>query len=84
MDDTSVGHVRYMASLFVLHTNFCCLWQIDGKVVVLGDTGVGKTCLVLRYVEGKFFEQRSSTIGASFCTKKLYVFSFSPNLDRAS
>ena len=33
--------------------------------------GVGKTCLVLRYVEGKFFDQKSSTIGASFMVKKL-------------
>jgi GTPase SAR1 family protein len=32
---------------------------------------VGKTCLVLRYVEGKFFDQKSSTIGASFMVKKL-------------
>lgn len=47
--------------------------QVEAKVVVLGNTGVGKTCLVLRYVEGKFFDQKSSTIGASFMVKKLVL-----------
>lgn len=36
------------------------------KLVVLGDTGVGKTCLVVRYVRGMYDSQSRTTIGASF------------------
>mmetsp|Transcript_12786 Transcript_12786/g.35411 ORF Transcript_12786/g.35411 Transcript_12786/m.35411 type:complete len:293 (+) Transcript_12786:254-1132(+) len=44
------------------------------KVVLLGDTNTGKTCLVLRLVEGSFKPVgRSSTIGAFFLTKRLTV-----------
>merc|ERR1711934_325702 len=46
---------------------------IDAKVVVIGNTGVGKTCIVLRYVQGKFVMHTASTIGASFMIKKLYI-----------
>eukprot|EP00295_Goniomonas_pacifica_P036424 CAMPEP_0175976428 /NCGR_PEP_ID=MMETSP0108-20121206/44512_1 /TAXON_ID=195067 ORGANISM="Goniomonas pacifica, Strain CCMP1869" /NCGR_SAMPLE_ID=MMETSP0108 /ASSEMBLY_ACC=CAM_ASM_000204 /LENGTH=209 /DNA_ID=CAMNT_0017306321 /DNA_START=53 /DNA_END=683 /DNA_ORIENTATION=- len=40
-------------------------------MVVLGDTGVGKTCIVVRYVEGRFSAGSMSTIGASFMIKKM-------------
>lgn len=41
------------------------------QVVVLGDKGVGKTCLVLRFIEGYFAPKQQSTIGAFFLTKKI-------------
>ncbi|CAM9484308.1 unnamed protein product [Discosporangium mesarthrocarpum] len=44
---------------------------IEFKVVVLGDKGVGKTCLVLRFIEGYFAPKQQSTIGAFFLTKKI-------------
>ena len=34
------------------------------KVVLLGDRGVGKTCLVLRFIEGLYNARQQSTIGA--------------------
>jgi Ras-related protein Rab-5C len=44
------------------------------QVVLLGDTNTGKTCLVLRFVEGYYKQAgRSSTIGAFFLTKRLTV-----------
>jgi len=45
--------------------------QYEFKVVVLGDKGVGKTCLVLRFIEGYFAPKQQSTIGAFFLTKKV-------------
>ncbi len=36
------------------------------KLVILGDTAVGKSCLVLRYVREEFCEFQESTIGAAF------------------
>lgn len=40
------------------------------KVVVLGEKGVGKSCLVRRFIEGMFSIHQQSTIGAFFLTKK--------------
>jgi small GTP-binding protein len=39
------------------------------KVVVLGDTGVGKSSLVLRFATGNYRPYSESTIGASFMSK---------------
>lgn len=41
------------------------------KLVVLGTTGVGKTCLTLRFVKGHFDDEQLPTIGAAYMTKKL-------------
>lgn len=35
------------------------------KVVMIGDTSVGKTCLILRYTQDIFRENFLSTIGES-------------------
>merc|ERR1712060_968696 len=39
------------------------------KLVLLGDSAVGKSSLVLRFVKGHFFEYQESTIGAAFLTQ---------------
>lgn len=36
------------------------------KLVLLGDSGVGKSCLVLRYVRGQFDPNSKITVGAAF------------------
>ncbi|MHA1131247.1 MAG: Rab family GTPase [Candidatus Helarchaeota archaeon] len=41
------------------------------KLVLLGDQAVGKTSLVLRYINNSFTEQYISTIGADFLIKDL-------------
>ncbi|XP_077999839.1 ras-related protein Rab-21-like [Glandiceps talaboti] len=43
------------------------------KVVLLGEGAVGKTSVVLRYVENKFNDKHISTLQASFLTKKLNI-----------
>ncbi|KAJ8665189.1 hypothetical protein QAD02_006851 [Eretmocerus hayati] len=43
------------------------------KVVLLGEGCVGKTSMVLRYVEDKFNDKHISTLQASFFKKKLNI-----------
>ncbi|KAI5480594.1 hypothetical protein MNV49_000290 [Pseudohyphozyma bogoriensis] len=45
--------------------------QLEAKVVILGSQGVGKTAIVHRYTSGIFSRSLSSTLGASFLTKRL-------------
>ncbi|KAI8877776.1 vacuolar biogenesis protein [Backusella circina FSU 941] len=43
------------------------------KVIILGDSGVGKTSLMNQYVNKKFSNQYKATIGADFLTKEVLV-----------
>jgi len=43
------------------------------KLVLLGDSAVGKSSLVLRFVKKQFFEYQESTIGAAFLTQTVVV-----------
>ncbi len=44
---------------------------ISCKVVFLGDTSVGKSCLAVRFVRNDFFEFQEPTIGAAFLSKTM-------------
>ncbi|CAM0956935.1 unnamed protein product [Alopecurus aequalis] len=41
------------------------------KLVLLGDSGVGKSCIVLRFVRGQFDPTSKVTVGASFLSQTL-------------
>jgi Ras-related protein Rab-7A len=41
------------------------------KVIILGDSGVGKTSLMNQFVNRKFNSQYKATIGADFLTKEI-------------
>eukprot|EP00292_Cryptomonas_paramecium_P022923 CAMPEP_0113709856 /NCGR_PEP_ID=MMETSP0038_2-20120614/29817_1 /TAXON_ID=2898 /ORGANISM="Cryptomonas paramecium" /LENGTH=188 /DNA_ID=CAMNT_0000635815 /DNA_START=46 /DNA_END=608 /DNA_ORIENTATION=+ /assembly_acc=CAM_ASM_000170 len=43
------------------------------KVVLLGESSVGKSSLVLRFVRGDFVENSMPTVGAAFLTQTLHV-----------
>ncbi|GAA5883766.1 Rab family GTPase YPT7 [Sporobolomyces salmoneus] len=43
------------------------------KVIILGDSGVGKTSLMNQYVNKRFSNQYKATIGADFLTKEVMV-----------
>lgn len=43
------------------------------KVIILGDSGVGKTSLMNQYVNKKFSSQYKATIGADFLTKEVMI-----------
>ena len=44
---------------------------VTHKIVLLGDMGVGKTCISNRYYSGKFSDHHEPTIGGSFMTKDI-------------
>jgi len=46
------------------------------KVIILGDSSVGKTSLMNQYVNKRFSNQYKATIGADFCTKEVVVNDF--------
>ena len=39
------------------------------KVVFLGDSSVGKTCIINRFVKDEFSEVKEATLGAAFSSK---------------
>ncbi|KAJ9519327.1 hypothetical protein QJQ45_023120 [Haematococcus lacustris] len=43
------------------------------KVIILGDSGVGKTSLMNQYVQKKFTKEYKATIGADFLTKEIEI-----------
>jgi len=43
------------------------------KVIILGDSGVGKTSLMGQFVSHKFSNQYKATIGADFLTKEVQI-----------
>lgn len=47
--------------------------EVEAKVVLLGGQGVGKTSVVLQYVQGVFTNTVPTTIGASFFTQRLII-----------
>ena len=61
MSGVSAGEFTRMSSKHLL------------KIIVLGDSGVGKTSLINRYVNKKFSSQYRTTIGADFMTKELLI-----------
>jgi Ras-related protein Rab-7A len=43
------------------------------KIIILGDSGVGKTSLMNQYVTRRFSKQYKATIGADFLTKEVMI-----------
>ena len=43
------------------------------KIVMIGDSGVGKSCILLRFSDDKFNENFYATIGVDFRFKNLTV-----------
>jgi len=46
------------------------------KIVLIGDSGVGKSNILSRFTRNEFCLESKSTIGVEFATRTLQVFSF--------
>ena len=40
------------------------------SLILLGDTNVGKTAMIKRYISNAFDSENTATVGIDFCTKK--------------
>ena len=47
--------------------------QIKFKLVIIGDSGVGKTNLVQRFINDTFTKDTKATVGVEFMTKNYLI-----------
>ena len=47
--------------------------EIIFKIITLGDSGVGKTSIIKRYITGEFDDNIASTVGINFSFKELII-----------
>jgi Ras-related protein Rab-11B len=47
--------------------------KLNFKIVIVGESGVGKTNLLSRYVSNKFFIGQNNTIGIEFSSKIITI-----------
>ena len=50
------------------------------KVVLLGESGVGKTSIISQFIEQEFFDFQTSTTGATFSTKTIKIDKYNETL----
>lgn len=51
----------------------CCSYDYLFKVVLIGDSGVGKSNLLSRFTRNEFCLESKSTIGVEFATRSIQV-----------
>ena len=54
--------------------------NINIKVVLVGDTGVGKTSIIDRYINDKYDINQKTTLVSSYTFKKLYIKKYSKSV----
>ena len=65
----NMANQRTSRSMQIPDENFDFLF----KIVLIGDCGVGKTCVVQRFKSGTFVERHGNTIGVDFSMKTILV-----------
>ncbi|SBT00962.1 ras-related protein Rab-5C, putative (RAB5c) [Plasmodium ovale curtisi] len=68
-DASEMQHITKSSHLYIsqrkilyIHSEITCLHFV-------GDTSVGKSCIVVRFAKNEFYEYQESTIGAAFMTQ---------------
>lgn len=54
-------------------TNLSNRYDYSFKFIVIGDTGVGKTSLIGRLIENRFFDNHEFTVGVEFASKNIVI-----------
>ena len=66
-----------MNSNFIFLTNIFYYLHYNSeflfKILLLGDSGVGKSCIILRYIENTFSQNLMNSIGVDFKLKNIEV-----------
>jgi len=65
-----MGNIDYIMSLYESTKSES---RVNFKVVIVGERGVGKTSLALRYVKGIFNKSYAVTVGVEFYSKNICV-----------
>ena len=47
--------------------------ELKLKLLLIGDTSVGKTCMILKYIDNNFPETHIATIGVEYKSKTIYT-----------
>ena len=47
--------------------------DIQFKVIIIGDSGVGKSCFLARYIKGVFIEEHHVTLGKDVITIRCLI-----------
>ena len=50
------------------------------KVILVGEAGVGKTCIIVRFINNEYYEGAPSTTGANYASKVLEFKDYHKNL----
>ena len=50
------------------------------KVILVGEAGVGKTCIIVRFINNEYYENAPSTTGANYASKVLEFKEYNKNL----
>lgn len=87
---TSTGSSKITTNTEVVKTrrrssSYCALTPLPYdylcKILILGDVGVGKTSISLKYINGIFYDSLLSTNGVDFDTKLLHEYGCSIKLE---
>ncbi len=66
----------FLCELALLKEVWCQIWNPDVfyfEVVLIGDSGVGKSNLLSRFTRNEFNLESKSTIGVEFATRSIQV-----------
>jgi len=71
--DTEIHHLHRYCSVIVIMSQGNAPYDMQIKLLMIGDSGVGKTCLLLRYANDSFSPTFITTIGIDFKIKNIDI-----------
>ena len=72
-NDLSISILFHLSDIDMTHFNNHPDYDYLFKLLLIGDSGVGKSCLLLRYTDEQYSERYISTIGVDFKIKTMEI-----------